>query len=286
VKLRPETDAIPLADVQGLLPLARRTAAVRAAAAVGLVGLVLVAILIGREPHVRESSLLPARSNGILVLDLSASISSDTYSRIGAALGDLAGSRGRYGLVIFSDTAYEAFPPGTPSDALRPLVRFFTLRPQRTPGLLPTFPVNPWTNAFSAGTRISTGLDLARSIIIESRLKKPAVLLVSDLDDDPADLPKVTSLALAYRREGISLDVVGLNPSADDERLFRRLIGGSGSFTPAHLPRERAERSSRTPFPVWLSVVALAIALGLAAHELWSARLTWEARTSARRETP
>jgi hypothetical protein len=284
--MRRPPDAIPLADVRGLLPLARRTTVVRGAAAAILLALASAAILLGRHPHVRESGLLPARSNGVVVLDLSASISSDTYARIGAALDDLAASRGRYGLVVFSDTAYEAFPPGTPSDALRPLVRFFTLRPQRTPGLLPTFPVNPWTHAFSAGTRISTGLDLARSIIIESHLAKPAVLLVSDLDDDPSDLPSVTSLALAYRREGISLDIVALNASADDERLFRRLVRGSGSFTPARLPAERAERSTRAPFPIWLSAVALAIALVLGAHELWSARLSWAARPTTGGQAP
>jgi hypothetical protein len=286
VKLRREPDAIPLADARGLLPLARRTAAVRAGAAAGLVALVVAAILVGREPHTRESTLLPARSDGIIVLDLSASISSDTYSRIGAALGDLAASRGRYGLVVFSDTAYEAFPSGTRSDALLPLVRFFRVRPQQTPGLLPTFPVNPWTHAFSAGTRISTGLDLARSMIIDDRIEKPAVLLVSDLDDDPSDLPKVTSLALAYRREGISLDVVALNPSVEDERLFRRLIGGSGSFTRARLPAEReAKNAAHTPFPVWLAALAVAVALGLAAHELWAARLTWGRRPGAEGET-
>jgi hypothetical protein len=275
---RRPSDAIPLADVRGLLPLARRTAVVRIAAAVALVLLACLAILLGRHPHLRESSFLPARSNGIVVLDLSASISTDTYARIGASLAELASSRGRYGLVVFSDTAYEAFPPGTPSAALRPLVRFFTLRPQRTPGFLPTFPVNPWTNSFSGGTRISTGLDLARSLIIEDRLAKPAVLLVSDLDDDQGDVGKVTSLALAYRREGISLDVVALNASVDDERLWRRLVQGTGSFTAARLPGERPEATSRASFPVWLAVVALAIAFVLGLYELWSARLTWAAR--------
>jgi hypothetical protein len=277
--VRPRSpDAIPLADVRGLLPLARRTAAVRAAATVALLALVAAAILLGRDPNVRESTFLPARSNGVVVLDLSASISSDTYARLGATLGRLAATRGRYGLVVFSDTAYEALPPGTPAEALVPLVRFFTMPPQKRPGLLPTFPVNPWASTFSAGTRISTGLELARSVIVERRLGRPAVLLVSDLDDDPSDLPRVTSLALAYRRDGIPLDVVGLNPSPEDERLFRRLVRGSGSFTAARLPGERPEISSRTPFPVWLAAAALALALTLGAYELWSARLTWAAR--------
>ena len=40
-------------------------------------------------PEVRESTVLPKRSNGIVVLDLSASISPDTYARIGATLREL-----------------------------------------------------------------------------------------------------------------------------------------------------------------------------------------------------
>ncbi len=67
--------AIPFADLRSLLPLARRTTLVRAAAAVVLVALALAAVLLGRHPDVRESSVLPKRSNGIVVLDLSASIS-------------------------------------------------------------------------------------------------------------------------------------------------------------------------------------------------------------------
>ena len=113
--------AIPFADVRSLLPLARRTTLVRTAAAVVLVALALAAVLLGRHPEVRESTVLPKRSNGIVVLDLSASISPDTYARIGATLRELTESGGRYGLVVFSDTAYEAIPPGTPSEALRPL---------------------------------------------------------------------------------------------------------------------------------------------------------------------
>lgn len=271
--------AIPFADVRGLLPLARRTTVVRIGAAVLLLALALAAILLGRNPQVRESTVLPKRSNGIVVLDLSASISTDTYARIGASLRELTESGGRYGLVVFSDTAYEAIPPGTPSRALRPLVRYFTLRPARTEGFLPTFPVNPWANSFSAGTKISTGLELARGVIIdEAPAEKPAVLLISDLENDPSDVPRVTSLALAYRREGIPLDVVALNPSPGDEQLYRRLVRGWGSYTPARLGGERTETSSRGSFPLGLAGIALTVALLLGAYELWSARLTWASR--------
>ena len=58
-------------------------------------------------------------TDGLVVLDLSASISTDTYARIGATLDELADTGGRYGLIVFSDTAYLALPPGTPAAELR-----------------------------------------------------------------------------------------------------------------------------------------------------------------------
>lgn len=271
----PRRQAIPLADTGPFAAAARRTATIRLAAALGLVGLAAAAILLGRNPNTHEVRFLPERSNGIVVLDLSASISSDTYSRIGQTLDELASSRGRYGLVVFSDTAYEALPPGSPATALRPMLRFFKLPPQLRPGVAPTFPVNPWTKSFSAGTRISTGLELARSILIAHRGARPAVLLISDLDDEPNDLPAVTGLALAYRREGIPLSVVGLNPSSEDERLFRRFVGSTGSFSRAPLGSEQSRGSSGASFPGWLAVVALGLVLLLAVNELVCARLTW-----------
>jgi hypothetical protein len=267
--------AIPLAHATRLAPLARRTRLVLVGSGVALVALAVAAVLVGRHPRVHEVRFLPKGSDGVVVLDVSASISSDTYARIGATLRDLADSPGRYGLVLFSDTAYEALPPGTPSEMLRPLVRFFTLPPQRVPGVAPTFPDNPWTRSFTAGTRISTGLDLARSILIRERATRPAVLLVSDLDDDAGDLQAVHDVADAYRNEHIALDVVSLNAAPEDARIFRQFLRGSGTITPAHLPGRHAAVAGSARFPVWIAVTALAIALLLAANELWSARLTW-----------
>jgi hypothetical protein len=270
--------SIPLADLTPLRSPARRTALIRVGAAAALLALAVTAILLGRHPDVREIRFLPEGSSGIVVLDLSASISSETYSRIGQTLTELSESRGRYGLVVFSDSAYEALPPGSPASALEPMVRFFTLPPQTRPGVAPTFPLNPWTDSFSAGTRISTGLELARSILIDDRLARPAVLLVSDLDDEPNDVPALTSVALAYRQEGIPLHVVGLNPSSEDERLFRRFVAGRGSFSQSRLPEETASASSGAAFPVWLAAVALLLVAVLAANELWNARLEWTPR--------
>ena len=97
----------------------------------------------------------------MVVLDLSASISSDTFSRIGETLRGSPTRDGRYGLVVFSDVAYEALPPGTPASALRPLVRYFTLPSADAPGERADLPDQPVERAFSGGTRISAGLELA-----------------------------------------------------------------------------------------------------------------------------
>jgi hypothetical protein len=272
---------IPLADPRPLLAAARRTSVVRIGVAVALLALAVAAMLVSRHPGAHEQRFLPQGSNGIVVLDLSASISDETYSRIGQTLDELSRTGGRYGVVVFSDAAYEALPPGTPASALRPLVRFFTLPKQEQPGIAPTFPVNPWKDSFSAGTHISTGLDLARSILIRDRLARPAVLLVSDLDDAPGDIPAVRDIVQAYRDEDIKLFVVGLNPAPEDEHLFRTYVSGNGGLSHARLPGDGGSAGVSAPFPWELVVVALALIALLAANELANARLSWGAREAA-----
>lgn len=269
------TDGIPLADARALAAPARRTAIVRTVLAGLLAALVLAAAAAGRDPELRRSPFVPERSSGIVVLDLSASISTDTYERIGNTLAELAAGGGRYGLVVFSDVAYEALPPGTPATELRPFIRYFTLPAQQTPGFLPEFPANPWATTFSAGTRISSGLELARQVIRRERLRRPAVLLVSDLDDDPIDLPRLRRLMAEYERGGIPLSVVALNPAPEDERFFRRLLREPDALSLARLPRERLAEPEGAELPLLLAAGTLLAALGLAVNELWGARLVW-----------
>jgi hypothetical protein len=267
--------ALPLADAASLRPLRRRTAAERALAAGGLVALVLAAAAAGRSPDLRRSAFVPPGSDGIVVLDLSASISSDTYERIRTTLDDLADSGGRFGLVIFSDVAYEALPPGTPSDELRPFARQFTLK-RTQPGFLPGLQKNPWTDTFSGGTRISTGLELARDVAARERLRRPAFLLVSDLDDDPVDLPRLRSVLTEFERERLRVRIVSLNASPEDERFFDRVLRSRNDLRPARLPRERARQRDQAAFPVALAGAGLAAIFLLAANELRFARLAWE----------
>jgi hypothetical protein len=138
--------------------------------------------------------------------------------------------------------------------------------------------VNPWTNSFSAGTRISAGLGLAFNLIRSDHLERPGVVLISDLDDDPGDDVPLRAIALAYRHEAVRLKIVALNPAPNDEQRFARLLGSASDISHAPLPGERTT-SSAARFPLWLAALAIAIAIALAANELFDARLTWDAAT-------
>jgi hypothetical protein len=264
---------IPLADAPALRAQARRTLVVRGALAIVCIGAAIAAVLVSRAPHTRTIVPLPAGAQTVLVLDLSASISSDTFSQIGGTLAALARSGKRFGLVVFSEQAYEAMPPGTPAGDLMPFVRYFTLPTQRTPGFAPTFPTNPWQSTFTGGTRISSGLALAHSIATAGE-RRATVVLVSDLDDDPNDLPRLATVLLAYRRAHIPVRIVGLDPSPANVALFDRLLKPRPVVVEAPALAATAQHST-TPFPWTLLGLVLAAAAALALRAGWAPRLEW-----------
>ena len=132
----------------------------------------LVAAIVARPAHEWPSSVPAESTNGIVVLDLSASISSDTYQRIGQTLHELSSTNGRYGLVVFSDVAYEALPPGTPAAELKPYARYFTLPPpKRVPADVPAQSMDELVHRRDA----HLGRARARAPLIrKERLKHPA----------------------------------------------------------------------------------------------------------------
>ena len=165
---------IPLADARTFRTRAIATRVVLAALAAFAVAAAVGVLLASRFSHSQTLVLLPSNADVVIVLDLSASISSDSFSRIGATLRVLSRSGGRVGLVIFSDDAYEALPPGTPAVDLVPLVRYFTLLRQSEPGL---YPLNPWGSTFTGGTNISAGMEMAIGIAAAQR-PRAAVMLI------------------------------------------------------------------------------------------------------------
>jgi hypothetical protein len=272
---------VPFTGASGLASIARRTWLVRVALGAVLVALVLVTARAAEYPRTTSAGALPVHSGDLIVLDLSASISQDTFSRIGETLRRLVASGGRYGLVVFSGVAYEALPPGTPASALQPLVRYFTLPPHTAPGVAPTFPTNPWSASFSGGTSISAGLDLARSLLIEDHLRHASVVLVSDLADDPEDKNRLNQVVAAYRQEGTPLRVVPLNASPGDAAYFAHLTSTAlkdAPVPPAAAPATPASSPEHAPFPLLLVLLVVAVACAIAVNELWSARLRWSAR--------
>lgn len=264
---------IPLADAPRLIAVGRTGRILAAVLAVLAVLLAAVFVLWSRHPRTHTIVPLPSNADTVVVLDLSASISTDTYSRIGGTLQALSDSGRRFGLIVFSDEAYEALPPGTPSADLAPLIRYFTLPQQTTPGFIPTFPRNPWARDFTAGTRISAGLDLAHRLALET--SHPAtVVLVSDLSDAPSDLTRLTTVLLAYRRDGIPIRIVGLNAAPADIAYYKQLLP-SGTAIVAAPTLQQAPPHSLTPFPWRLIALVAAAAVALALLTLWRQRLDW-----------
>lgn len=267
-------NAIPLADAPALGAAARRTTVVRLALAAVAIGAALVAFSSARHPGTRELVPLASGGNTIVVLDLSASISTDTYAQIGATLSTLARSDGKLGLVLFSDQAYEAMPQGTPARDLVPLARLFVVPQQTSPGFAPAIPPNPWTASFSGGTKISAGLTLAHTLAVASPGAPSQVVLVSDLSDDPGDLTRLGSILLAYRRDHVPVRIVGLNPADADLAFFRHALSPAPTIVTAPSSASAAP-AARTAFP-WLLVMAALIAcVALAVHEAWAPRLEW-----------
>lgn len=293
--------AIPVADAVELDRLARRTALIRFALAGTLLAAIALAVSFGRDPDKRAGELFPGSESGVLVLDMSASVGTPgrTFLR---PLDYLSRTGQEFGLVLFSDVAYEAVPPGTSSAELRPYLRIF--RPRVQPCLTPPGSAcapgtrrmspreerrvqeggrrqNPWSETFRGGTRISTGLRLARSVLAREDMTHRGVLLVSDLDDSLFDVPALTNELITYKEQRIPLRVVALRPFNDDRLYFRRMLGRKAFVRRADLsPRTVQRRPVRAAeaFPVDLAAIGLVSLLLLAVNEHYCGRLTWRQR--------
>jgi hypothetical protein len=272
--------AVPLADPRFLDRAARRTRLVRLLLAAALVAASVVAFLVA--PRTPGRRFLPANATGIVVLDVSSSVRPDTYFRIEQSLATIAASQSRLGLVLFSDVAYEALPPGTSAQELKPMLRFFA-PPTAASTASTQLARSPWDQWFSGGTKISSGLFLAAHMLQQQHVKRSAVLLISDLDDDPTDLTTLTNAVLLLQQRRVPLEIVGLDPSPANADFFKRLLGTDAVFQEAHLPtgaQARGRLQVTGTFATWLAVcAALTIAL-LTLNEWWAEPLRWRRRTA------
>ena len=261
--------AVDSHDVAGLSGVIRRTHVVRAALAIGALALVLAAAASAREPKTSERALVPPDRIGVVVLDLSLSITDDDYATIRRTLRRLVEEKASIGLVVFSDVPYELLPPGTPADELKPVTRLLV-----APRLGPV--QNPWTQTFRAGTRISSALELAKSILERDEVASGSILLVSDLETAPDDVPALVRTIVELKRADVTLRVVPLAPSSDALSLFQGLlqkdaIAGFTSRAPDGSTAEPGATGVATP-TLFLVLGVLAFAL-LAAHELFAGRI-------------
>jgi Mg-chelatase subunit ChlD len=266
--------AIPLASTAALAAPARRTLVIRIVLAAVLLVAAAVAVRAGRADAEAARGLLPSAGSGMLVLDVSRSIKPETNRTITAVLERLIRSRERVGLVAFSDIAYELLPPGSSSTELRPLLRYFTPPPEH--GGSSTTPVNPWSSSFSGGTQISAGLSLAHDALVRAGVRRGPILLVSDLDTAPDDVPRVAQTLVAFRDQGVPFRIVPLSPREDNLTLFQKLAGPQ-AFGPAVRPVTRGrgaiDSALRGSTPWALLTAATLLLLALAVNEHWCGRL-------------
>jgi hypothetical protein len=267
----------------------RRTRLVRLGLATLAIGLLAGALLLSRDLQALPTSYFATGSGGVVVLDLSSSVDEQKAQRAQRVLRSLAETEGRVGLVTFSDTAYEMLPPDTRSEELRPMLRFFEAPPGfRRPGFgrrrsdAPTTPdereQSPWSLSFRGGTKISTGLAEARSIIHREGNPSLSVLLLSDLDNSGFDGSALLEEVSAYDREGIRLRVIPLFPAEEDRDFFERVVGREAMIERTELVRNTSVREELTlvgSSPWALACVAAGLLVLLALNERFCARLAW-----------
>ncbi len=235
----------------------------------GAVALILViaSAASARDLETREQGLIPSGTTGVVVVDLSLSIADEDYEALRRAFRRLVSENASIGLVVFSDVAYELLPPGTPAAELRPMLRLL-IPPRLGPA------VNPWTQTFRAGTKISAALELARGMLERDKVRSGSILLVSDLETAPDDVPALASTVQSLRQSAIQLSVLGLAPSTNAQLIFAGLLQEGAFDVPAAAPQGReAESETTAQVPRMLLYLGALFFGALAVYERLSGRL-------------
>src|SRR5262249_50068619 len=154
--------------------------------------------------------------------------------------------------------------PGTSPSALRHVIRYFV------PWHDTVYPRDPWSEGFSSGTAISTGITLARRALERDGVRGE-VVLISDLADFRDDHPALARSLIALAADPVWFRSAALPGGPGDEvGLYHRIFGRQIGSTPE---REAASafppRSGTSPaFPVGLVALTGLAAAFLVAHEL------------------
>lgn len=230
------------------------------------VALVLAAVASARGLETARPGLIPSGSTGVVVVDLSLSIEDQDYRAVRSAFRQLIADNASIGLVVFSDIPYELLPPGTPASELKPMLRLLV-----PPRLGP--PVNPWSVTFRAGTKVSAALQLARDMLRRDGVEHGSILLVSDLETAPDDVPALSRIVDEIHRSPIQLRAFALAPSRDARLIFGGLLQ-DGAFTLAPGPTESTNpKQTAIPVPTSLLLLGALLFVALAAYQRFASRL-------------
>ena len=263
--------AVDSHDAQALRVVSLRTRLLQLVLVVTAVALLVLATASARGLDSGKPGVLPEGS-GVLVIDLSLSIGDEDYRDIRRTVRRLIESDGSMGLVIFSDLAYELLPPGTPASELRPLLRY--LVPRRATRVDAGLPLNPWSESFSAGTRISSALERARDMLVRDKVRNGFVLLLSDLITAPEDVSELARTLGELRLQSLTIRVVPLSPLKAGRTVFEELLGKSALIAPSELRNpQRALTKPREELPAGFLVLGGLLFAMLAAHERFAGRL-------------
>jgi hypothetical protein len=269
--------SVPNAELASLRRAWLLTTAVRIGLAVALTLLLVWIFIDARRLQQLPAAFVPQGSSTILVLDLSQSVTDPTFRRVANTLTKLDESGGSVGLIVFSDVAYELFPPGSPPEEIKPVIRYFRPLPGFKINVFGVpYPRNPWNTVFSGGTSISSGLELAQQVIKRDKVEKPVILLLSDLDTAASDQAQLTRTLANLRTERVLVRVVPLFPTPDDRQYFAQLVGEENLITPSQLAavrRRKTEGLLEGQNPKTLALLAGILVLTLAANEWWCRRL-------------
>jgi hypothetical protein len=260
---------LSIPDAGSFVEAQRRTWILWAGLSGAFLALLLVFVVQARAQSSERPILAPG-SDAVVVIDLSGSTRPASRA-IARVLLRLTRDPSRHlGLVVFSDTAYEALPPSTPVDGLQGWLDLFAHDRPRS---------YPWTPSFSSGTKISSGLVLARRMLHRDRVTDPHVVLVSDLVDAAPDLEPLETVVTEYQREGIDLKVVAVHRK-------RNAMGTPAEFRNASFVERAASRTvdpsrsgSTDSGLIVAAVLLVALSLIAAASELVLHPLTWRPQT-------
>ena len=259
--------AVDSHDANAFPVAAWRTRILRVGFAAAAAALVVAAVAAARGLDTRSEGLIARGTTGVVVVDLSLSISNEDYHAVRRAFRRLVGENSSIGLVVFSDIAYELLPPGTPASEVRQMLRLLV-----PPRLGP--PLNPWAQTFRAGTKISAALELARGMLERDAVRAGSILLVSDLDTAPDDVGPLTRTVESLRRSSIALRVVALGPSTDGRAIFEGLLEeGAFEAQPGGVQELEGERAGAAGLPTPLLILGALFFLALAAHERYGGML-------------